>query len=65
MNEQAREEQTEVNQDKLWNSNRQLGSSQSLHLPLFPPKQTAPAYWTASAANKKKQFLYPQTENLN
>lgn len=64
MNEQAREEQTEVNQDKLWNSNRQLGSSQESALASFS-SQTAPAYWTASAANKKKQFLYPQTENLN
>ena len=30
MNEQVREEQIEVNQDMLWNSNRQLGSSHAL-----------------------------------
>lgn len=37
MNEQVREEQIEVNQDMLWNSNRQLGSSQESALASFPP----------------------------
>jgi len=35
MNEQVREEQIEMNQDKLWNSNRQLGSGQESALVSF------------------------------